>query len=101
MKKLRLRALVLAAGRGERLRPLTDSAPKPLLPVAGQAVAAHTLERLRRAGCEEVALNLHYLGEQIHDRFGDSFAGMPLRYSPETARRIHRPGPLIRCGAGP
>jgi mannose-1-phosphate guanylyltransferase len=79
----RLRALVLAAGRGERLRPLTDFVPKPLLPLAGEPVAAHTLERLRRAGCEAVALNLHHLGEQIRARFGDEFEGMALRYSPE------------------
>jgi mannose-1-phosphate guanylyltransferase len=74
---------VLAAGRGERLRPLTDFIPKPLLPIAGEAVAAHTLERLRRAGCEAVALNLHHLGGMIRERFGADFAGMPLHYSPE------------------
>ncbi len=74
---------MLAAGRGERLRPLTDFVPKPLLPIAGQAVAAHTLERLRRAGCEAVALNLHHLGGAIRERFGDDFSGMALHYSPE------------------
>lgn len=83
MTKPRLRALVLAAGRGERLRPLTDSVPKPLLPIAGEPVAAHTLERLRRAGCEAAALNLHHLGDAIRARFGGDFAGMPLEYSPE------------------
>jgi len=80
----RLRALVLAAGRGERLRPLTDTVPKPLLPIAGEAVAAHTLERLQRAGCEAAALNLHHLGDAIRARFGGDFAGMPLEYSPES-----------------
>ena len=84
MKKPRLRALVLAAGRGERLRPLTDSTPKPLLPIAGRAVAAHTLERLQRAGCEAVAINLHHLGGRIRQALGDSFHGMPLRYSEES-----------------
>lgn len=83
MTKPRLRALVLAAGRGERLRPLTDSVPKPLLPLAGQPVAGHTLERLRRAGCEAAALNLHHLGDQIRARFGGDLDGMALTYSPE------------------
>lgn len=79
----RLRALVLAAGRGERLRPLTATLPKPLLPVAGKPLLAWTLERLRAAGCEAVAINLHHLGSEIRDRFGESFRGMPLTYSPE------------------
>jgi NDP-sugar pyrophosphorylase family protein len=81
--RLRLRALVLAAGRGERLRPLTATLPKPLLPVGGRPLVAWTLERLRAAGCEAVALNLHHLGQQIRDRFGERFRGMPLIYSPE------------------
>ncbi len=79
----RLRALVLAAGRGERLRPLTDATPKPLLPVAGRPLAAWTLERLRRAGVEAAALNLHHLGSRIRAAFGESFRGLPLVYSEE------------------
>ena len=83
MRRLRLRALVLAAGRGERLRPLSAAIPKPLLPVAGRPLAAWTLERLREAGVEAAALNLHHLGDRIRERFGDSFRGMPLVYSEE------------------
>ena len=79
----RLRALVLAAGRGERLRPLTATLPKPLLPVAGRPLLAHALERLRTAGCEAVAINLHHLGGQIREQFGDRFRGMPLVWSEE------------------
>ena len=82
--KPRLRALVLAAGRGERLRPLTDFLPKPLLPILGESVAARTLARLRSAGCEAAALNLHHLGDAIRRRLGDSAGGLPLVYSPET-----------------
>jgi NDP-sugar pyrophosphorylase family protein len=75
--------VVLAAGFGTRLRPLTLSLPKPLLPVAGAPVLAHTLLALRKAGCDEVAINLHYLGEKIASRFGSEFEGMPIRYSRE------------------
>jgi mannose-1-phosphate guanylyltransferase len=83
MQESRLRALVLAAGLGTRLRPLTDIAPKPLLPVAGLPILGHTLQQLAAVGCEAVAINLHHRGEQIQERFGDSFAGMPLVYSEE------------------
>lgn len=83
MPALRLRALVLAAGRGERLRPLTDAVPKPLLPVAGLPVAGYTLALLAAAGCEAAALNLHHLGDAVRTEFGDRFAGMPLTYSEE------------------
>jgi NDP-sugar pyrophosphorylase family protein len=83
MQGSRLRALVLAAGLGTRLRPLTDIAPKPLLPVAGLPILGHTLQQLAAAGCEAAAINLHHRGDQIRERFGDSFAGMPLVYSEE------------------
>lgn len=78
-----MRALVLAAGLGTRLRPLTETCPKPLLPVGGKPLIAHTLDRLVRAGCEAAAINLHYLGEQIRSTLGESYGGMPLLYSPE------------------
>lgn len=83
MRRPRLRALVLAAGRGERLRPLTTTIPKPLLPVAGRPLAAWTLERLRQAGVEAAALNVHHLGASIRATFGASFRGMPLVWSEE------------------
>lgn len=60
----RVRALVLCAGRGERLRPLTRAVPKPLLPVAGPDVAMRTIDRLHRAGCE-IAVNLFHLGDAV------------------------------------
>ncbi len=83
MSQPRLRALVLAAGRGERLRPLTETLPKPLLPVAGRPLVAWTLERLRRSGIEAVALNLHHRGDAIRAALGESLRGLPLVYSPE------------------
>jgi len=78
-----LRALVLAAGRGERLRPLTLEIPKPLLPVAGRPLVAWTLGELERAGAESVALNLHHLGAAIRTALGERFGRLPLTYSDE------------------
>lgn len=74
---------MLAAGLGTRLRPLTDLVPKPLLPVAGVPVLGYTLAQLAALGCEDVAVNLHHLGDQIRRRFGDSFAGMRITWSEE------------------
>jgi mannose-1-phosphate guanylyltransferase len=82
-KKQRLRAVVLAAGRGERLRPLSEWVPKPLLPVAGRAAIVHTLSQLAGAGVEAVAINLHYRGEDIRKQLGTEFQGLPLTYSME------------------
>ena len=62
--------MILAAGKGTRLRPLTDTVPKPLLEVAGRPMIAFPLQLLREAGIEEVVINLHHLGEQIRSRSG-------------------------------
>lgn len=80
---MRLRAVVLAAGLGNRLRPLTGAEPKPALPVAGVPVAGRTLALLARAGCESAAVNLHHLGERLRSALGESVGGMPLVYSQE------------------
>jgi mannose-1-phosphate guanylyltransferase len=83
LKTPRFRAVILAAGLGTRLRPLTLSTPKPLLPVAGQPLLGHTLASLNKHGCEAVAVNLHYQGDKIAARFGSDFEGMPIHYSRE------------------
>jgi mannose-1-phosphate guanylyltransferase len=83
MQGRRIRALVLAAGLGTRLRPLTEQLPKPLLPVRGVPLLGHILTQLAAFGCEAAAVNLHYLGEPIRQRFGDAHAGMPLTWSAE------------------
>jgi MurNAc alpha-1-phosphate uridylyltransferase len=57
--------MVLAAGRGERLRPITDTLPKPLVRIAGRALLDHAIDRLEAAGVERVVVNVHYLGDII------------------------------------
>lgn len=79
----RLRALVLAAGLGTRLRPLTERVPKPALPVCGTPILGHTLSALAAAGCEAAAINLHHRGEVIRRALGDRWQGLPLTYSEE------------------
>lgn len=65
------RAMVLAAGYGQRMRPLTDKTPKPLLPIQGRSLLERSLDRLAEAGVEEAIVNLHHLGEQIEERLCD------------------------------
>lgn len=81
-----MKAMILAAGRGERLRPLTDRIPKPLLPIAGEALIVHQLGWLRRAGITEIVVNLHHLGTRIEERVGNGRdLGVNVRYSREEA----------------
>lgn len=93
-ERLRLRAVVLAAGEGRRLRPLTLRTPKPLLPVLGRPILEHTLEQLKAVDCEGVAINLHHLGDQIEKRFGVRYRGIPLHYSREE-RLLGTSGALV------
>ena len=83
-ESLRLKAMILAAGRGERMRPLTDHTPKPLLKVGGKPLIVWHLERLAQAGFKEVVINHAHLGQQIEDQLGDgSCWGLNITYSPE------------------
>ena len=76
--------MILAAGRGERMRPLTDSTPKPLLKVGGKALIAWHLENLSKAGIKEVVINHAHLGEQIVNTLGNGQQwGMSIQYSAE------------------
>lgn len=80
-----MRAMVLAAGRGERLRPLTDRLPKPLVRVRGAALIEHHLRALADAGLEDVVINTAWLAERIEAVLGDGAAyGVRIRYSRET-----------------
>jgi MurNAc alpha-1-phosphate uridylyltransferase len=78
--------MILAAGVGERMRPLTDHTPKPLLQVAGTPLIEHHIRRLAAAGVRELVVNVSHLGEQIVDYCGDGSAwGVTIAYSPEQA----------------
>lgn len=80
-----MKAMLLAAGLGKRLRPITDTIPKPLLNVGGKSLIEHQLERLREAGIQDVVINLHHLGDQIRSKLGDgSRLGVNIRYSIES-----------------
>ncbi|WP_251962686.1 N-acetylmuramate alpha-1-phosphate uridylyltransferase MurU [Pseudomonas sp. Marseille-Q5299] len=79
-----MKAMILAAGKGERMRPLTLHTPKPLLPVAGQPLIEYHLRALAAAGFTDVVINHAWLGQQIEDHLGDgSRFGLSIRYSPE------------------
>ena len=88
-----MKAMLLAAGRGERLRPLTDQRPKPLLEVGGKPLIVWQLENLRRAGVTEVVVNLAWLGEQIPAALGDgSRWEMAIHYSREPVAALETAG---------
>jgi len=79
-----MKALVLAAGIGQRLRPLTEVTPKPMLEVGGRPLIHYPLAMLRRAGISEVAINVHHLGSAIQHGLGDgSQLGLRITYAPE------------------
>jgi N-acetyl-alpha-D-muramate 1-phosphate uridylyltransferase len=76
--------MILAAGRGARLRPLTDHTPKPLLPIAGAPLIVHQVRWLAAAGIRDIVINLHHLGEDIASALGDGAAfGVRIAYSRE------------------
>lgn len=74
-----MQAVILAAGRGVRLRPLTLSVPKPLLKVGDMPIIAHTLNALPKE-CSEIIIVINYLGEQIKKYVGNSWRGCPVKY---------------------
>ncbi|WNW12142.1 nucleotidyltransferase family protein [Pseudomonas sp. DTU_2021_1001937_2_SI_NGA_ILE_001] len=96
-----MKAMILAAGKGERMRPLTLTTPKPLVRVAGVPLIEYHLRALRVAGVLDVVINHAWLGQQIEDYLGDGQRlGLSIRYSPEgepleTGGGIHRALPLL------
>ncbi|MCW8900904.1 MAG: nucleotidyltransferase family protein [Gammaproteobacteria bacterium] len=80
-----MRAMILAAGRGERMRPLTDALPKPLLKVGGKMLIEYHLEKLKAAEVTDVVINHAWLGEKIEQALGDGARfGLNISYSAET-----------------
>jgi MurNAc alpha-1-phosphate uridylyltransferase len=93
-----MRAMILAAGRGERLRPVTDTTPKPLLDVQGRPLIVHHLERLAAAGFREVVINLAHLGDQVRDALGNgSDWGMNIHYSQEPPGALDTGGGILKA----
>lgn len=88
-----MRAMILAAGIGRRLHPLTKACPKPLVPVAGKPLIVYHIENLKKAGVVEIIINLYYLGEQIEAYLGDGATwGVSITYVRETT--------LLEVGGG-
>ena len=93
-----MKAMILAAGRGERMRPLTDTIPKPLLRVGGQCLIEYHLQALARASIREVVINLGHLGEQVEARLGDGGRyGLSIRYSHEGDQILDTGGGILHA----
>ena len=87
-----MKAMILAAGRGERMRPLTDDTPKPLLKAGGKRLIEYHLEGLARAGFHDIVINHAHLGEQVEQVLGDGGRGLQCQ-----AGRIGMAGSSRRC----
>ncbi len=90
--------MILAAGRGERMRPLTDHTPKPLLPVAGKPLIVWHLERLARAGFRDIVINHAHLGDEIEALLGAGDAwGVRIHYSAEPVGALETAGGIANA----
>ncbi|QLK25684.1 NTP transferase domain-containing protein [Natrinema zhouii] len=99
-----MKAVVLAAGQGTRMRPLSESVPKPMLPVADRPLAAHTVDAAVDAGADEIVLVIGYEGETVRNYFGTEYRGIPVSYAVQeeqagtadavNAARAHIDGPF-------
>ncbi len=101
-----MKAIVLAAGRGERMRPLTDRTPKPLLRAGDKPLIGHLLDGLARAGIRDVVINLSWLGAQIRETLGDGAGyGVRIAYSEEGPIPLETGGGIFHAlpllGPGP
>ena len=93
-----MRAMILAAGRGERMRPLTDTTPKPLLKVHNKPLILWHIENLAKAGFREIVINVAYLGEQIISYLGDgSRWGVKIFYSNEAEESLETAGGIKKA----
>ncbi|MGA2779850.1 MAG: N-acetylmuramate alpha-1-phosphate uridylyltransferase MurU [Steroidobacteraceae bacterium] len=90
--------MILAAGRGERMRPLTDTVPKPLLEVRGRPLIEHHVRACASAGIRRIVINLSWLGAQIRDHLGDGQRfGVSIRYSDEAGQPLETAGGIFRA----
>jgi MurNAc alpha-1-phosphate uridylyltransferase len=95
-----IQAMILAAGHGRRMRPLTDSLPKPLLEVRGKPLIVHQIERLRAAGITDLVINHARLGKMIEAVLGDGVElGVDIRYSSEGEEPLETAGGIVNAMA--
>lgn len=93
-----MKCMLLAAGLGKRLRPITDTTPKPLVKIAGKPLIEYHLENLANAGYKEVVINLSYLGQLIEQHLGDgSRFGLSIEYSWEGEKPLETAGGIIKA----
>ncbi len=92
-----MKAIILSAGYGKRLRPLTDRIPKPLVPVGGKPLIVHHLEKLAASGFREIVINLGHLGSKIPDALGDGSSwGLSIAYSDEGPEPLETGGGITK-----
>ncbi|WP_440055204.1 N-acetylmuramate alpha-1-phosphate uridylyltransferase MurU [Pseudoalteromonas sp. T1lg65] len=93
-----MKAMILAAGRGQRMMPLTAELPKPMLQVAGKPLLQYHIERIKQAGIKDIVINLAWQGEAIKSYFGDgSDFGVDIEYSEEPAGGLETAGGIIQA----
>jgi N-acetyl-alpha-D-muramate 1-phosphate uridylyltransferase len=93
-----MRAMILAAGRGERMRPLTDATPKPLLKVGGKSLIQHHIEAFAAAGVRDVVINLAWKGAMISEALGDGASlGVRIQYSDEGDAALETGGGVFKA----
>jgi MurNAc alpha-1-phosphate uridylyltransferase len=93
-----MKAMILAAGRGERMRPLTIHTPKPLLLAAGKPLIEHTIKQLVAAGFNDIVINHAHMGQQIEDQLGNGHQfGANISYSPEGEQALETAGGIINA----
>jgi MurNAc alpha-1-phosphate uridylyltransferase len=89
--------MVMAAGLGKRMRPLTDRMPKPLVPLAGKPLIDHVLDRLRAAGVEQIVVNVHYFPEQVERHLADQASDLDVRISDERTLLLETGGGMVKA----
>lgn len=92
-------AMVMAAGLGKRMRPLTATRPKPLVEIAGKPLIDHVIERLQAAGISRAVVNVHYLADTMEAHLADRFAGIDIAISDERGELMETGGGLVQARA--